>query len=205
MVPSLEVRWFREGTAPDEVLEWFLHGEPVPGTPETRTDCYLRTRCGGSLGLKLREGRIEVKQRQHRFGERRFHETVWGEPELWYKWSYELADPGEPFLEPATGRPLWIAVRKRRWLRRYRIAGDGSVGAVEAGRWCESGCELEFTTIEVGDGRWWTIGFEAYGGEEVLQDNLLLVAEHVFSAAEPPAFDSSHSFGFPFWLERLVI
>ncbi|MGD8968471.1 MAG: hypothetical protein PVI07_13255, partial [Anaerolineae bacterium] len=58
-----------------------------------REDHYLRLSDTYALGIKLRQGRIEAKQRVRRPGVVRFHERVTGIVEHWRKWSFQLAEP----------------------------------------------------------------------------------------------------------------
>ena len=69
MFATAEVRWFYEGAVSPEVLEWFEQGELTPEEQPYRVDYYLRLSDRDSLGIKLREGRIEVKQRHRQHGE----------------------------------------------------------------------------------------------------------------------------------------
>lgn len=63
MYPTAEVRWFHRGKVPLDVMAWFLrlHGEPEE--PGHRVDYYLRLSDADALGIKLRDGRIEIKTR----------------------------------------------------------------------------------------------------------------------------------------------
>ena len=61
MYPTVEVRWFREGAIPGDVQRWFHASKQAPLDQPPRTDYYLRLGCDQSLGIKLREGRIERK------------------------------------------------------------------------------------------------------------------------------------------------
>ncbi|MGL4619835.1 MAG: hypothetical protein ACRCZS_12370, partial [Chroococcidiopsis sp.] len=66
MLNSLELRWFISGELPLEVSSWFeqdkLGGQLQ--APETREDVYLYVPECEYMGLKLRQGRLEIKWRQ---------------------------------------------------------------------------------------------------------------------------------------------
>jgi len=67
---GLEIRWFFEGPLPSTVESWFhsqaLEQFLIPA--QKLTDVYLRSR-DYNLGLKLREGRFEIKwRRRHEEG-----------------------------------------------------------------------------------------------------------------------------------------
>ena len=62
MFPTIEVKWFFRGAVPSGIWEWIcLHGHDWEKQPP-RIDNYLQITEGDSLGVKLREGRIEIKQ-----------------------------------------------------------------------------------------------------------------------------------------------
>jgi len=203
----MEVRWFYEGPIPPEVLAWFQPGGQGPEEPSCRVDYYLRLAERDSLGIKLRQGKLEIKQRCRDCGVVRLHERVIGRVEHWRKWSFELARAGGDLADLAVPSSAWIAVRKERRLRTYRLAGDGAdmdcaldVIAVDAESCSDQGCDWELTTVSAGDRTWWSVCFEAFGDESVLRDTLVLVAKHILGGGVPRAFDAAHSYGYARWL-----
>jgi hypothetical protein len=60
MFPTTEVRWFTQGVIPSEVLRWFHEERKAFEEQPLRVDYYLRIVEGESLGVKLREGRLEI-------------------------------------------------------------------------------------------------------------------------------------------------
>ena len=200
MFPTMEVRWFGEGTVPAEVWEWFHQGEQEPEGQPTRIDYYLRLPNTDSLGIKLREGRVEIKQRHRQHGVVHFHKRVAGVVEHWRKWSFQLAR----LPSIVTPAPSWIGVSKERKLRRYRLTADQVVVAVSAHEHPDQGCGLELTNIRVAGKDWWSLGFEAFGDEAILQETLLRVAKQVLAVSEPPTLDAADSCGYPKWLEMIA-
>ncbi len=200
MFPSIEVRWFHEGTIPPEVLEWFQQSEHKPEEQPSRVDYYLRHTHQGSLGIKLREGRVEIKQRQRQYGVVRFHQRVAGMVENWRKWSFELSEAGRDLSSAAVPASSWIGVEKERTLRRYRLTGDNEIVAVSVGEGSGQTCSLELTSIHVEGAEWWSLGFEAFDDEVADEGSLLLVAKQVLTACQPPALRARDSHGYPKWL-----
>jgi hypothetical protein len=196
---TMEVRWFFQGTISREILAWFAkHGEQ-PAQPATRVDHYLRLSHIDSLGVKLREGNIEVKQRQRQLGTMRFHERVSGHAELWRKWSFALSAPGlQDLLVPPSA---WLPVYKARRLHRFQVGDDGALSSMSPEVCPEQGCDLEVTKIRLHDQAWWTIGFEAFGAEAALQENLSLVAERILGITPPPDLPVDDSYAYPRWLQ----
>jgi hypothetical protein len=203
MFPTVEVRWFSTGKIPDEVADWFQRPTGVPGDQQTRVDHYLRFEEGEAVGIKLREGRIEVKQRYRRLGLVHLHERAAGQVDHWRKWGFEVAggdaDPGL-LLTPASS---WIGIEKERRLRRYRIGRDGRITAVPVLEMCTHGCDLELTRLAAEGADWWTIGLEAFGEESILRDHLLLAAEFVFGTEGSPVLEADDSASYPEWLMKL--
>ena len=201
MFPSMEVRWFYQGMVPAEVAEWFRSGTSQPEGQSPRVDYYLNLRGTDDLGIKLREGRLEVKQRQHQHGIQRFCEQAAGLVEHWHKWSFELSR-GEGELSGSL-RPIssWVAVQKERLLRKYRATGDDRLVPVPAEEYPERGCSVELSALRVEGQDWWSLCFEAFGNEPSLRQTLLLVVEEVLACERMPfQLDAKASYGYPRWL-----
>jgi hypothetical protein len=52
---------------------------------------------------------------------------------------------------------------------------------------------------------WWTLGFEAFGEEGKLQQNLRLVTDYIFRRELSVALPAADSYGYPAWLSRLSL
>ena len=202
MFPTVEVRWFYRGQVPLEVEAWFQQSAGRVERHPCREDHYLRLTDTPGLGIKLREGRIEVKQRVRKHSVVHFHERVTGIMEHWRKWSFQLAEARRALLSIAVPTTSWIPVRKERMLRTYRLTVEEFVVPVSTPEPFRQGCEMELTGVHVAEQDWWTLAFEAFGEESVLQEQLELVARHVFAAHKPPSFNASHSRGYADWLGR---
>jgi len=210
MFPTVEIRWFKRGQAPQEVVAWFHHGEGRVDRRPQRVDHYLTIRPPGTLSVKFREGRIEVKQRFLRREPIRFHQRVTGIVEHWRKWSFELANApracagvGTP-AGVATPAGSWTPVRKERRLLTYRLTADRRVVPATApsphSNARDQGCVMELTAVVAAEQDWWTLAFEAFGDESGLEDVLLDVARAVLRAREPPVLNAAESRGYAHWL-----
>jgi hypothetical protein len=203
LFPTLEVRWFIRGNIPVEVREWFVQGDPAPIDEPPRVDHYLCLQRTNALGIKLREGRIEIKQRLRQYGNIRFHRRVTGVIEHWRKWSLPLAMAGESLAENLVPRSSWIDVRKERMLRGYRCDAEGQVAAIPGG-YADRGCHLELTNVQAGDRVWWTLAFEAYGAEPSLRGSLVSTMGYILERdGAPCSLDARDSFGYARWLALL--
>src|SRR5690606_38495082 len=87
-----------------------------PDEAEQRTDWYSMP-CNPRCGVKLREGKLEIKLQTASLGERQ-HGPLAGRVEAWRKWSLNL--PPEKGPSPAELSAVdWLDVQKRRRLERY--------------------------------------------------------------------------------------
>jgi hypothetical protein len=199
MYTTAEVRWFHRGRAPAHVEAWFRGGGREPTVQSVRVDRYLRLVDGEHLGIKLREGRLEVKQRERSLSVTRFDARAAGVMELWRKWSVPLAvGPHQVSGDPGTS---WIEVEKERALCRYGLLEDRRIVATSTDCYPDHGCDLELTAVQVRGREWWTLALEAFGPSGSVCENLLSVAEVVFGAGELPTLDAADSYGYPRWLE----
>lgn len=205
MFPTVEVRWFFKGTVPAEVDEWFFSYGPNAEEQPPRVDHYLRIVEGDSLGIKLREGRIELKQRYGQQAILRFGNQTEGCVEQWYKWSFELAQMHDANAALNSNSSKWIGIKKN---RKIHMFGGIDLQPVRDLSSCDSldqGCTWEIAKVKV-DGSeeaWWSVGFEAFGKENELWDTMLIVADRILSLAKAPTFEIKHSYGYPSWLQQV--
>jgi hypothetical protein len=203
MFPTVEVRWFYRGNVPPAVTAWFERGRRRPEAPLGRTDHYLRLADGDALGIKLREGRIEVKQRCRQVGVISFGEWIAGRVEGWRKWSFLLAEAGD-LKRLAAPAAAWIAVQKRRRLYRYEVRGDRVV-SLPPGLYPVQGGHAELTDVRAAGQEWWTLGIEAFGEEATLEACFHMIAAHVLTGDGTPVLDAKRSCGYPGWLELVAM
>jgi hypothetical protein len=205
MFSSVEIRWFYPGAIPPDVLAWYHDDTRHVDLQPRRVDHYLPLPGSDSLGVKLREGRIEVKQRHQAYGLARLDERVEGRAEGWRKWSFPLSGGGSPQPQRSETPPGWTSVCKERALARYRLTEDRVPVPVPAGELFQRGCDLELARVQVNAQveAWWTLALEAFGEEQGLVADLLAVAAQVFAvteAKEAPILQAGDSLSYPAWL-----
>jgi hypothetical protein len=181
-VRSIELRWFCERDLSDPVLRSFdEHGEL-----EVRADCYLWG-TGEALGVKLRGGRLETKQRDRVDALTLDFRgvAIRGVIEHWQKSS-------DPPRDPRVSE-RWIAVDKRRALRTLtharveltRLQLGTSEGLERRGPAVQCSLALEALPIA--------------GSSALLRAELAeLLADH----ADVAAMTTGWSGGYPAWLAR---
>ena len=115
-----EVRWFSPGRIPVPVQNWYdlreKQIEPV------RTDIYL-SGLGTSAGVKLREGRLEIKHRTEDHGLNEFAPGLSGHVENWIKWGFDMSSDDWPGVKSTH----WVPIQKKRQIQLYTFTESGAV------------------------------------------------------------------------------
>ncbi|MBL3657847.1 hypothetical protein [Fulvivirga sediminis] len=190
MLNSFEVRWIFQGKLPDNMLQWVETF--APEEQSIRTDYYFNKTENGTLGIKLREGSIQMKPLLKEVGHFTFNDHK-AKIESYSKWSYLVQDNQEwsyMIEEPET----WLPVTKSRLMNKYTLAG-GYPDRVEMKDRVEQGCEMELSNISILNKDFWTLAFEAYGKEAEV--NLQKTLRYVFETSElPQVLPFQNSFGY---------
>lgn len=213
MYLTLEVRWFYPGPLPGRIVETLQARSCLPALLPARQDHYLLLEGEPALGIKLREGNVEVKRRLEVPQEIEIGPGAIGRVARWRKWSFPLARDRaagattvERLLVPASS---WVAVKKERRLERYRLAGSAQAVPVplEAGAEtaaAETGCEFELSRVWAAGEEWWSVCFEAFGEGPGLGQALLAVAAKVLGPGWPVALEVEQSWSYPAWLRDIA-
>jgi len=199
MYPTVEIRWFYQGKVPTAVFDWFTAIDDELVKEPARTDYYLHPLVHDGMGIKLREGRIEIKQRIQTMQTIQVGQQISGLVEQWQKWSFLLSEQNE-FTE-SIEVSQWIAVRKARQIQSFRSEWGKKRPTRSPVLPMEADCRIEFTDLLVQDKQWWTLGLESYGDDETAVSTKLLPAiDWIFSSEYTPQLDNQASFGYPQWL-----
>ncbi len=202
MLATEEMRWFFVGMIPESVATWFGAQVCAPQVciapaPLPRTDYYLQLADSDSLGIKLRQGRIEVKQREGAGETIELSGQAVGQVESWRKWSFGLAD-----AENVTEQ--WVGVWKaRRWCL-FEVEENGRIIPAPPATILEKGCACELTDVRLADSseQWWSLGFEAFGGTAVeRRESLLRAAKQFLGQEDAPLLPIEQSYSYPKWLQ----
>ena len=200
-ITSAEIRWFIKGKIPLIIFDWFIGlNDNYVNQPE-RTDHYLLLQSDDTLGIKLREGRIEIKQRTNQIGNITPGKNVCGVAEKWRKWSFELNEANQ-ILSNKIIKNEWYSVSKTRILVNYGITQDNIAAQKEKVTY-ENGCLTEITSLKIKNEDWWTFGLEAYGEENRLLDNLVLISHLLLNDKSNIRFALEDSLSYSGWLKRM--
>ena len=194
----MELRWFLVGAIPEDVQQWFSQGTPAPKKEGRRADHYLCLPAYDDVGIKQREGNIEVKRRLAERGVQTFGKGISGRIEQWVKWSFGLDKQPLPDVTKPAGS--WVMVEKTRQLKKFAVTPEGAVNATDASAQIAQGCNLELTSLVLDGAAWWSLGFEAFGEIEAVATNLHLTSEHVLADNHFPLLQAEDSFSYPKWL-----
>jgi hypothetical protein len=204
MFPTVETRWFYPGSIPSDVLTWYHYGERAPEAQPTRIDYYLRLTGHDDLGVKLREGRIEIKQRAEQYGVQQLHAHTHGLVEGWHKWSFGVSDIGNGLSDLAGPHSTWIAIRKARRLRRYLVTDAGDVTAIAGAEYASQGCNIELAEVVIHGETWWSLAFETFGPKDELHTTFTRVTQHALRGSTVPHLDAEHSYGYAQWMKTVL-
>lgn len=206
---STEARWF----FPQEAVNlaawqgWFKIAASHRQSP--RTDAYLMQPQTAAVGIKQREGRLEVKSlvtAPAPFALQPLSFRVTGTHDSWIKWSFKSPNDAALAASLATQGP-WFAVHKKRALHLLVLeAGDAHL--LEEHQHVAQGCIAELTELHTAQGDWLTLGFEAFGEDLAEGKNPARLLGYVQGflerlGAPPEALDTPRSQSYPLWLQQL--
>jgi hypothetical protein len=211
---SLETRWFFDGASarhPD-LRRWFETSMPFPraegvGAPQWREraggapDIYLCMPGFADMGVKWREGALQIKGRVEDLGARRFDARHEGRVQRWIKWTYpELPAACGALLAQGERYGLATAcVHKTRALRMISL-DTAEPQEVAPENVLARGVGFEMTELELDGARFCSIAFEAFPDDTVTAAGFdLVVAGLLRGLAETLVLDASMSY--PDWLD----
>ncbi len=87
---TCEMRWLLDGALPQDAERWFQRGRE-PAVPVKREDRYLLLPGVADMGIKEREGRLEIKGRLAVLKTHAITPEIEGRAERWCKWSHAAA------------------------------------------------------------------------------------------------------------------
>lgn len=224
---STEIRWFFPGRVPAEVQGWFSKqsrlGDPIKEGEnrkracEERPDLYLIASEAPHLGVKLREGKLEIKLLIESKPQKSSSNKPLGNAETWRKWGWKYAkdlrqDKAEREFDDRvaaafiskTPEEQRLEVLKKRCQRKFEFSPSGPPKPVSPGAKVAAGIAAEVTELKVADKDWWTMAIEVVGEVRepfgALQDSVLWLLEDY----PGPALDVTSSYSYPHWVAHEV-
>ena len=202
MEQSLEIRWFyKHHKIVQPIFDWFHAIGGDKDNPITkRTDYYLNEFDKGKLGIKLRDGQLEIKQRIAAISN---HDNPWhnkGIIEVYDKCEFNIAkdDKFSDQIIKGENHEDWIALTKERKI--IKVTADENKilpGTVMI----DDGCSVEITKLFIKDHHWWTFCVEAYAKKHDIKTNLKATLDFISSTFKSTdIFKLKLSTGYPTWL-----
>lgn len=202
MLSTCEIRWFEEGKANGAIQEWLSHawGRDLERA-DPRTDAYLRDKSTDTIGVKVREDKLEIKRRVS--AQILDLEKTGPCPIASYrKWSVPLAG-----REIDTDTGDWIEVAKQRHLACWTGAGThfepAPLDTEKSPR-----CVVEYSELEIEEVDAWTLGLEVSDGNfdplHELGDWLSALVEDLLNQKGAPDLTTQTVGDYPLWLKRYL-
>lgn len=166
MFQSEEVRWFKKELS-KPVIDWFHSKNYSFDKTSPRTDYYLPVQNNKGIGIKLREGSIEVKHLFELPAPGKLLPKAEGYFEKYIKWSFDSSD--EDALSKAIiqeNKYDWVAVKKTR-IGFKLTEKAGNIEKIEIDEYPDSGCQVEYTKVEIKNETWYTFGLEWFGNKKL--------------------------------------
>jgi hypothetical protein len=203
---SAEIRWFWENSPPAGLESWFHTSRfpPGGGSSPPRLDEYLLDPGQFEIGLKKRgvvKKGIEIKGLVKTVAQPIQIGPFTGHIQVWTKWTSESL---------RLDGMLTVKTYKLRWLRKFDTAGatirelvlDKNEALVNAEDDLPvQGCNVELTTVSLKENgpKWWTLGYEAFGTLESVEQSLWRTLNHLVGSNIAP-FQVGLELSYPAWL-----
>ena len=208
------VRWFFEGSAEDhlDLKKWFETTEPVAksgavGAPSWTPrknddpDVYLQIPGSEDLGIKWREGELQIKGRTAVLGTQIFGEIHQGRVERWVKWSFaKMPDEFRMLFAEGTRLPC-VFVHKTRAIRKLRLdTMSGTALEVDAKTFVDRGLGCELTNLEVSGKRFCSLAFEAFPDDAAMHDAFARTVSAFLDGLQNARLSAAKSMSYAIWL-----
>jgi hypothetical protein len=198
MYSTIELRWFYPGELPLDILDWFNGLDSPPNLPDSRADIYLQP-VNADVGVKLRQGNLELKYRQQNWGEIQIGSNLTGRVESWSKWICVDDIPDRLTIAKMEGKSGWMRVEKVRSQRLYRVNFTGGCQLLPITKPEDGAAAIEVTKLKLADRDWWTIACEYLGDDLQPDRELKLLVSSLLDGCNLPR-STSISCGYPEWL-----
>ena len=218
---SLEMRWFFEGKSNQHksLRHWFetmkcehIPKEPDVGVPEWKPrindqpDVYLLVPGGSDMGIKWREGQLQIKGCISSLGTQVFSGRHQGRVQRWIKWSYVKLPISyqQLFFSNKAHELMTVSVKKNRALRRLRLdTFTGEAREVGANTLINRGLGFELTDLEVDGKPYCSVAFEAFPGDTATDAVFTRTVEAFVDGLTVIDLNVSHSQSYPEFLYSL--
>jgi hypothetical protein len=167
-----------------------------------RMDFYLSMPLEEWLGIKVRDGKLEIKRCVHDDGVHSFSDRVRGRLATWRKWTFPLGNSDE-FLDAA--KEPWIKIGKDRQVRKFRVLEPNQIDEVDPSAPAIRGCVFELARLNVmKHSSWCSVAIEAFGDGVESKGNIAKsVLLKLLDGTSCPILPAEMSMDYPNWLSFL--
>ena len=213
MISSHEVRWFLEGCVDQHpaLRHWVEEGVADPkwtGRLGGKPDAYLIVPGAADMGIKWREGQLQIKGLESSLGTQKFTGSFEGKVERWMKWGYEgkfVEDAFAPWFKSSSGAPQIVEVHKTRFLRKVRL-NPFTLKPIEVDSktLIDRGGALEVIDLRVGTQAFTSVAFEAFPNDSGMHRDFTVFVNAFLGKLGRIELTESNSMSYPAWLQTLV-
>jgi hypothetical protein len=194
---TIEVRWFYRGEIPAQIGNWFgTVGQRLENI-DSRSDIYLQS-SSPDVGVKLRQGNLEVKYRQQQIGRFTIAGCEDSRVECWSKWI--CADEGGVLTPTQFATKVgWLKVDKVRDRRLFRVEFGECLELIQVERPIAEIASIELTQLQALGQSWWTLACEYFGRDLEIDRQFLPLVSKLLAGSEFDRFVPQISCGYPQW------
>lgn len=166
MFKSKEIRWFHEEPK-KTILNWFAQKGKSFENTDSRSDFYLPVQNEKGIGIKLREGNIEVKHRVSEPEQGKLSPQAEGFFEHYLKWSFDSSQEDSLSREIIKQQKYnWVEVKKERMGFKLKERNEDTE-LVNMETYLDYGCQLEYTRISLQGNTCYSFALEWFGEKEI--------------------------------------
>jgi hypothetical protein len=217
---SHEVRWFFEGRASqhESLKRWFETMAPIEKSPgvgppawkgrlDDQPDVYLLVPGSDDMGIKWREGELQIKGRVSSLGTQVFCGRHQGKVERWIKWSYANTPDSyrRLFVTEKEAGLVTASVRKTRALRKVRLDTlTGEAQEVDPKTFVDRGLGFELADLEVAGKAYCSLTFEAFPNDSAMDAAFSAAVEAFLDGLTAFDLTAADSWSYPAFLGRVI-
>jgi hypothetical protein len=213
MISSHEVRWFLNGGIEQHpaLRHWVEDGAPNPkwiGRLGGKPDAYMIIPESADMGIKWREGQLQIKGLESSLGTQKFTGHYEGKVERWVKWSYEgkrIETAFTPWFTNVNATPRIVEIHKTRRLRKVRMNPfTPTMIEVDPDTFIDRGGSLEVTDLRVGGNEYSSVAFEAFPNDSGMHSDFTAFVNFFLGKLHGVELTEFNSMSYPAWLQTLV-
>lgn len=202
VLESIEIRWFYKGHVPNRLYELFS-GSNLQIKPELRTDYYLLIGNCDSLGIKLRNSRLEIKWLKKREHFDLPKKNIEGKQERWIRWEWNDTNSFNEilqFIQVGKDNP-WVKIDKKRVQKKFSVFDNSLVEIPQEN--IPFDFSIELTQLKVYEHPWWSIGIDTFQNENEVHFFIQLIEQYTDEQFQKN-LKSTSSYGYPEWISKVV-